>query len=314
MLEEALAAKVKANVSHVHTLGMGMDEESNEEAARKTLEYFEEMEKKGCDLTYDVIPSPYSMDMTVPYFATFLRPFVLMCGSRQHLAESLKVADFRKMIKVVIKEGMYPFLDTSNLMMSIYPILTISRHKNKEHVGKNLLAYAQQLGKDPLDLVMDLFAEDCDMGAEMALPGAVRSNDLLCVHRMAMPCSDGFTGDKTMNFGLNEDIQMTPNPMNFSFVIRYLTRYADQLGFEQVIHKVTQMPAERFGIEARGVLKEGNYADIVVLSKEQLHSYDRDENVTQYPEGIDYVFVNGTMTIDHKTHTGAANGRMLRKK
>lgn len=53
---------------------MGVDEQSNAEAARKTLAYFEEMEKQGCDLSYDVIPSPYSMDMTVPYFATFLRP------------------------------------------------------------------------------------------------------------------------------------------------------------------------------------------------------------------------------------------------
>lgn len=312
MLEQALASGVRCNVSHVHTLGMGTDEASNAQAARDTLAYFEEMEQKGVDLSYDVIPSPYSMDMTVPYFATFLRPFVLMCGSRQHLAKSFAVPDFRQMVHTVVDAGLYDFLDAKKLMTSIYPILTISRHKNAGYVGKNLYALSQELQKDPLDMVMDLFAEDCDMGAEMAMPDAVESNRILCQHRMAMMCSDGFTGDKHMNFGLNEDIQMTPNPMNFSFVIRYLTQYAPE-ALEEGIHVVSGKVAERFGIEKRGVLKEGNYADIVILDSKQLHSHDRDDDVFQYPEGIEQVYVNGVLTIDHKQHTHAAAGRMLRK-
>lgn len=313
MLKQAMAAGVRANVSHVHTLGMGSDEASNAEAARKTLAYFEELEAQGCDLSYDVIPSPYSMDMTVPYFATFLRPFVLMSGSRRHLAENFRVPDFRKMVHTVVESGAYPMLDSRNLMMSMYPILTISRHRNAEWVGQNLAALAECRNQDPLDLVMDLFAEDWDMGAEMAMPSAAESNDILCLHRMAMPCSDGFTGDKTMNFGLNEDIQMTPNPMNFSFIIRYLTRYQKLLPLETLIHNVTQKPAERFGIEKRGQVKAGCYADLVVLDPQALHSYDRDADVFQYPEGIDYVLVNGVLTIDHKRHLNASAGRMLRK-
>lgn len=312
MIDQAMAAGVRCNVSHVHTLSMGIDEASNAQAAKETLQYFEDRVKQGADLSYDVIPSPYSMDMTVPYFATFLRPFVLMCGSRTHLSESFKVPDFRKMIHTVVKSGMYPFLDAENLMTSIYPILTISRHKNKDVLGKNLYALSQELNQDPLDLVMDLFAEDSDMGAEMVMPDAVMSNEILCRHPLAMMCSDGFTGDKTMNFGLNDDIQMTPNPMNFSFIVRYLTQYAPEQ-FEEAIHCISGKVAERFGIEKRGVIKEGYFADLVILDREALHSYDRDEIVFQYPEGIDQVYVNGILTIDHKQHTAAAAGRMLRK-
>ena len=80
-----------------------------------------------------------------------------------------------------------------------------------------------------------------------------------------------------------------------------------------MIHNVTMKPAVRFGIEKRGSLQVGNYADIVVFDREALHSYDRDANMSQYPEGIDYVLVNGVVTIDHKRHTQAAAGRMLRK-
>lgn len=311
MIEQVKASGVKANISHVHTMGMGIDEVSNAKAAKETLAYFEKMQAEGVDLSYDIIPSPYSMDMTVPYFATFLRPFVLMCGSREHLAESFKVADFRKMVHAVIKAGLYEPLNGEHILHSLYPILTISRHRNDAYIGKNLYALSQELNQDPLDLVMDLFAEDPDMGAEMALPDAVESNDILCKHPMAMMCSDGFSGGRNMNFGLNDDLQMTPNPMNFSYAVRYLTHYGEN--FEQAIHVLSGKVAERFGIEKRGFLKEGYYADILVINKEKLHSYDRDADVFQYPEGIDQVYVNGVLTIDHKQHTGASAGRVLRK-
>lgn len=311
MLTQAKEANIRCNVSHVHTLGMGIDEESNAKAAHDTLAYFEEMANSGLDLSYDIIPSPFSMDMTVPYFATFLRPFVMMCGSRHHLGECFKVQDFRKMVKVVIEAGMYPMLDTKNIMMSMYPLLKVTRHKNDAYVGHNLYEYATQNEIDPLDLVMDMFSEDPDMGVDMMLPSCVEANRILSQHPMAMMCSDGFTGGKDMNFGVNDELQMTPNPMNFSYSIRYLTNYASS--FENGVHVLSGKVADRFKIEGRGVLKEGNYADIVVMDKDALHSYDCDENVFQYPEGIDYVFVNGVLTIDHKVHTKATAGKMLRK-
>ncbi len=314
MLEEALAAGVRANVSHVHTLGMGADDESNAKAARETLAYFEEMRDKGLDLSYDVIPSPYSMDMTVPYFATFLRPFVLWCGGRKEFAKHLQSEDTRKMVHALVDAGLYPFLDEKNLMTSIYPLLTISRHKtHPELVGMNLMAYGQSSGKSLLDAVLDLFAEDPDMGTDMALPDATTSNEILCRHEMAMPCADGFSGDKDTNIGISEDLGMLPNPMNLSCMIRWLTLHGKDR-FEDSIRQITSYPAKRFAIKDRGVLEEGKYADIVILNKDQLVSHDRDEDPLQYPEGIDYVFVNGQLSIDHKKQIeGVKAGRMLKK-
>lgn len=312
MLEQAKAAGVRANVSHVHTLGMGASPQETAKAAEDTLAYFEKMAAQGVDLSYDVIPSPFSMDMTTPYFSTFLRPFVLMSGSRAQLAKNFGVADFRKMVRLVVESGMYPLMDAREPMMSMYPLLAVSRHKNSKHLGKNLFAYAAELGADPLELVMDLFREDPDMGVIMMLPDSEKSNEILCRHPMAMPCSDGFTGDRTMNFGLNEDLMMTPNPMNFCFAVRHLICHPKPR-FEDSIRTLTGFPAERFGIANRGVLKQGAVADVVVLDRAHLHSHDMDEDVLQYPEGIDYVTVNGALTIDHKTHTGAAAGRMLRR-
>lgn len=314
MLEEAKAAGVRANVSHVHTLGMGSNAEENAKAARDTLAYFEKMEAEGLDLSYDVIPSPYSMDLTVPYFAMFLRPFVLLCGGRREFARQLAANDVRKLVHTVVEQGLYPALDEGNLMASVYPILMVSRHKtHPETIGMNLLSYAQSVDKKPLDAVLDLFMEDPDMGVDMALPDAVESNEILCRHRLAMPCADGFSADMDTNLGINEDLSMLANPMNISCMIRWLLLHGKKR-FEDSIRQITSYPAERFGIKDRGILKEGAYADIVVLEKDKLYSYDRDENQLQYPEGIDYVFVNGQLTIDHKKQIeGVRAGRMLKK-
>lgn len=312
MLQQALAAGVRSNVSHVHTLGMGADGESNAKAALDTLAYFEEMAAKGLDLTYDVIPSPYSMNVTIPYFANFLRPFVLLSGNRFEFAKHLQVPDVRKMVRTLVEAGSLPTLDDNKLMSSVYPILVVSKHKTcKEAIGKSLLVWAQECGKKPLDATLDLFVEDPDMSCDMAIPDAVKSNEILCRHPMAMPCADGFSGCKDTNIGLNEDLAMLPNPMNLSCMIRWLTVHPKDR-FEDSIHQITGFVADRFKIQSRGVLKEGYFADIVIFDKDGLKSHDLEENPLQYPEGIDYVLVNGVVTIDHKQHTGAKAGRMLR--
>ena len=130
---------------------------------------------------------------------------------------------------------------------------------------------------------------------------------------MAMPCADGFSSEKDTNVGISEDLGMLPNPMNLSCMIRWLNLHG-KARFEDSIRQITGFPAERFGIEKRGVLAEGNYADVLVLDRDGLKSYDETEDPLRYPEGIDYVFVNGQLTIDHKVQLpGVMAGRMLKK-
>lgn len=111
MLEQAKAAGVRANVSHAHVIGMAADSEGAVKAAKETLEYFYKMKEEGVDLSYDVIPSAEAIDFTIPYFAFFLRPFVMISGSRKHLAENFRIPDFRQMVHTVIDAGMFPVFD-----------------------------------------------------------------------------------------------------------------------------------------------------------------------------------------------------------
>ena len=61
------------------------------------------------------------------------------------------------------------------------------------------------------------------------------------------------------------------------------------------------------------MLREGAFADIVILNRDQIRYYDETESEMQYPDGFEHVIVNGAPTIAHKHHLGTRSGRMLRK-
>ena len=69
----------------------------------------------------------------------------------------------------------------------------------------------------------------------------------------------------------------------------------------------------RFAIKGRGVIREGNFADLVILDRGKLHSFDEDANPLQDPLGIDYVLVNGQMAVEKGRFAGGGAGRVLRK-
>ena len=81
----------------------------------------------------------------------------------------------------------------------------------------------------------------------------------------------------------------------------WLQMYADEL-------------AQRFGIDGRGELKEGYYADLVIFDPETIAETKTFAAPHSYPTGIDYVVVNGQIVIDHGEHTNVLPGEILRKK
>jgi len=82
---------------------------------------------------------------------------------------------------------------------------------------------------------------------------------------------------------------------------------------EEAVRKMTSLPAARAGIGDRGVLKEGLYADIVIFDPATIQDNATFENPHQYPSGIDYVIVNGEVTVAEGRLTGKRPGRVLRR-
>jgi N-acyl-D-amino-acid deacylase len=83
------------------------------------------------------------------------------------------------------------------------------------------------------------------------------------------------------------------------------------LSLEAAVKKMTSVTAERFALTGRGVIREGAWADLVLFDAQTVADRATYSNPHQYPEGIPYVIVNGTVVIDQCEHTGALPGQML---
>ena len=96
---------------------------------------------------------------------------------------------------------------------------------------------------------------------------------------------------------------------------RFLGHYCRDLHLlrmEDCVRKITSLPAQRYKLEGRGLLKPGFFADLAIWDPVTILDAATYEQPNQVSRGIDYVFVNGQLEFDHGTLTGTKAGRPLR--
>jgi N-acyl-D-amino-acid deacylase len=107
-----------------------------------------------------------------------------------------------------------------------------------------------------------------------------------------------------------------PHPRWYGTFPRVLSVYVRErhvLTLETAIHKMSGLPARRLGLSDRGKIAAGAYADIVIFDPGAVRDRATFEAPHQYPEGIDYVIVNGVLAVDTGRFTDARGGRALRR-
>ena len=107
-----------------------------------------------------------------------------------------------------------------------------------------------------------------------------------------------------------------PSPRTYGSYPRILGQFVREerlLGLEEAIHRMTGMPAARLGLRDRGLLADGLAADLVLFDPATVRTPATYDEPRQFPIGIPYVIVNGTVVIDNGEHTGATPGRALRR-
>lgn len=114
--------------------------------------------------------------------------------------------------------------------------------------------------------------------------------------------------------GLPQDAH--PHPRLWGTFPRVLGHYSRDLGLfplQTAIWKMTGLTAERFGLDGRGIIREGAYADLVIFDPDTIAETATFEAPASPSAGIDAVYVNGVQAWDGKAgHTGARSGRVLR--
>jgi dihydroorotase/N-acyl-D-amino-acid deacylase len=107
-----------------------------------------------------------------------------------------------------------------------------------------------------------------------------------------------------------------PHPRAYGTFPRVLGRYVREEGvltLEEAVRKMTGMPAARLGLEQRGTVVAGAFADLVVFDAATVADRSTFEAPHQYPVGIEYVIVNGTVAVDAGRFLDARAGRVLRR-
>ena len=105
-----------------------------------------------------------------------------------------------------------------------------------------------------------------------------------------------------------------PHPRLWGTFPRVLGRYSRELKLlplTEAVHKMTGLPASRFGLEGRGIIREGCFADLVLFHPETVEDTATFANPNSVAEGISAVWVNGTLTYTDRAPTGKRSGRFL---
>jgi N-acyl-D-amino-acid deacylase len=104
------------------------------------------------------------------------------------------------------------------------------------------------------------------------------------------------------------------HPRNFGTFPKILRKYVREervIPLEEAVRKMTSAGAARLGLMDRGILRPGFWADITVFDPLNVRERATYFDPVRLPEGFEYVFVNGVLTIEHDRHTGALAGKPL---
>jgi N-acyl-D-amino-acid deacylase len=173
----------------------------------------------------------------------------------------------------------------------------------RQYEGWTVSAVARDRDQHPADAMADmLIAEDLGVNEVAAGPDAA-SLPRFVTHPMGMVGTDSvFIGEM-------------PSPRTYGSYPRILGEFVREqklLTLEEAVYKMTGAPAARLGLTDRGVLRPGAAADVAVFDADRIQANATYDAPKREPEGMEYVFVNGTAVVAGGTVTGALPGRALR--
>jgi N-acyl-D-amino-acid deacylase len=187
-----------------------------------------------------------------------------------------------------------------------------SSSNHPEIVGKNFLEIAELWGQEPWDCLFDLFVETFSGQGRVSYIGRLFTKKHVAKQIEHPLFSLSVDAATVAAEGPLKDRYVHPLP--FAGMVHYLTywvREEEILRLEEAIRKMTSMPAARFGLRDRGLIRPGAFADVVVFDYEELEDVATLENPVAYCRGVSHVLVNGEIVVEGEKHTGRRPGRNL---
>jgi len=249
----------------------------------------------GVDVTFDIYP--YATGSSWPL--NYLPPWAHE-GGPQALLDRLEDPTDRARI--------VDFLQADAYVQAMLPLIVLSYVPGQPALeGLSLTDLAGRRGRSPADALCDLLVqEELRVGYCHATPASVgrwrqvsRDSLQLLARADYMACSD-ITSLGSMC-----------HPRSFGAYPRFLGRLRREFGgitLETMVNRMTDAPAQRFGITGRGRIATGYHADITIFDAARVIDTATFDDPRQSPVGIPYVIVNGQIAVDQDRCTGALAG------
>jgi N-acyl-D-amino-acid deacylase len=190
----------------------------------------------------------------------------------------------------------------SYAVVSYYRADTSMNGKSIEEINK--LIGRKTKARYETETVMDMMIKG---GAGMVFHGMGDAD----VNRIMQYPFNMFASDASIRiFG-----QGAPHPRGYGTNARVLSRYVREeklITLEEAIRRMTSLPAQKFGLSDRGLIKEGMAADILVFNENEVRDLATFEHPHAYSKGFSYVIVNGRLVVENEIHLGTRSGQVLK--
>ena len=299
-INEALYIGKEANmpveISHFKLSG-----QQNWGRSKETVLMITTARKEGIDVTIDQYP--YTASST--NLGTLLPDEILADGQ-----DSINARLARPEVRKSVTSYMLGRLKKRRLKHFSYPVVayykadTAFNGKSIEQV--NLLLHRKHKAREETETVMDMVQKG---SASMVFHG-MGDEDVkrIMQYPFNMPASDA---------GIRVFGQGSPHPRGYGTNARILGKYVREekiLTLEEAIRRMTSMPAQKFGLTDRGLLREGYAADILIFDENEVEDLSTYERPHAFSKGFKYVIVNGQLVVEDEMHLGTRSGVALGSK
>jgi N-acyl-D-amino-acid deacylase len=297
-IDEALLigreAHMPVEISHFKLSG-----QQNWGRSKETVAMIVKAREEGIDVTIDQYP--YTASSTS--LSTLLPDEILSDGA-DSIKARLQRPEVREYVYQYIKKKLKKrkLKHLSYAYVAYFKADTTYNGKNIEEI--NLLKGRKHKINQEAETVMDMMMEG---GAGMVFHGMSDED----VKRIMQYPFNMFACDASIRI-FN---QGAPHPRGYGTNARVLSKYVRDekvISLEEAVRRMTSLPAQKFGLKDRGLLKEGMAADILVFDEKQVKDLSTYEKPHAYSVGFTYVIVNGQLVVENGQHLGTRSGMTLR--
>jgi N-acyl-D-amino-acid deacylase len=269
----------------------------------------EDARKRGVNVQANVYPYTRGSNN----LASIIPPWAHEGGTAR-LIERLKDDKQRGRLKTDIKEGLPGWYNHYTAVGGDWSRMLVAGKGPFEGLTMDRVIAVRSKGKeptpDPLDVLFDVLIDEG--GSVPTVFEHHTEKDM----RLALSqpwCSIGSDG---LAYAVEGPLRRgNPHPRSFGTFPRVLGVYVRDQGvlkLEDAVRKMTSLNAAKLGISDRGLLRAGNFADVVVFDPDKVIDRATYEKPFQYSDGIIHVIVNGKIVLEQGKHTGERSGRALR--